>query len=175
MLLPITFAYMPSPLPRQVRWTLFARTVSIDVGLPSIHGGSAPALHVSRPAQRSLTLRPACSPSRPSDPLHRRLRRLRYLCRRSDCYRVERTSSRAGLSPAVDQRFSRRGCNRDVMSTPADAAREHHSPEPRTHSARLLVWNESSSPLNTRPSLKSKRDAYPEGCPRSSTNRLLLH
>jgi len=108
---------MPSPLPRQVRWTLFARTVSIDVGLPSIHGGSAPALHVSRPAQRSLTLRPACSPSRPSDPLHRRLRRLRYLCRRSDCYRVERTSSRAGLSPAVDQRFSRRGRNR-LLTTP---------------------------------------------------------
>src|SRR6266581_2147395 len=77
---------------------------SINVGLPQIHGGLAPALIVSRPAQRSLTLRPACSPSRLSDPLHRRLRRLRFLCRRSDCYRVERTSSRAGLSPAVDQR-----------------------------------------------------------------------
>jgi hypothetical protein len=32
------------------------------------------------------------------DPLHRRLRRLCYLHRRSDCYRVERSSSRAGLS-----------------------------------------------------------------------------
>ena len=42
------------------------------------------------------------------DPLHRRLRRLRCLHRRSDCYRVERTSSRAGLSPAVVQRLSRR-------------------------------------------------------------------
>ena len=31
------------------------------------------------------------------DPLHRRLRRLCYLHRRSDCYRVERSSSRAGL------------------------------------------------------------------------------
>ena len=61
-----------------------------------------------RPAQRSLTLRPTCSPSHLCDPLHRRLRRLCYLHRRSDCYRVERTSSRAGLSPAVDQRFSRR-------------------------------------------------------------------
>jgi hypothetical protein len=49
-------------------------------------------------------LRPTCSPSRHSDPLHRRLRRLCYHHRRSDCYRVERTSSRAGLSPAVDQR-----------------------------------------------------------------------
>src|ERR1039458_10059032 len=31
------------------------------------------------------------------DPLHRRLRRLCCLHRRSDCYRVERSSSRAGL------------------------------------------------------------------------------
>ncbi len=37
-----------------------------------LHGGLAPALIVSRPAQRSLTLRPTCSPSRLSDPLHRR-------------------------------------------------------------------------------------------------------
>jgi hypothetical protein len=80
----------------------------INFGLPSSVGGSAPALYVSRPAQRSLALRPTCSPSHQSDPLHRRLRRLRYLHRRSDCYRVERTSSRAGVSPAVDQRLSRR-------------------------------------------------------------------
>src|ERR1700719_2632845 len=37
---------------------------SINYGLPSFSGGSAPALVVSRPAQRSLTLRPARSPSR---------------------------------------------------------------------------------------------------------------
>jgi hypothetical protein len=37
----------------------------INVGLPSTHGGSAPALNVSGPAQRSLRLlRPTCSPSR---------------------------------------------------------------------------------------------------------------
>jgi hypothetical protein len=40
------------------------------------------------------------------DPLHRRLQRLRYLHRCFDCYRPERTSSRTGLSPAVDQRLS---------------------------------------------------------------------
>ena len=89
---------------------------SISVGLPSLHGRSAPALIVSRPAQRSLMLRPACSPSRLSDLLHRRLRRLRFLHRRSDCYRVERTSSRAGLSPAVNQRLSRRTCNGDFFN-----------------------------------------------------------
>src|SRR5947208_9664847 len=37
---------------------------SINVGLPQNHGGSAPALIVSRPAQRSLTLRPIRSRSR---------------------------------------------------------------------------------------------------------------
>ena len=61
-----------------------------------LHGGLAPALIVSRPAQRSLTLRPACSPSHLSDPLHRRLRRLRFLHRRSDCFRVERTQFPGG-------------------------------------------------------------------------------
>ena len=37
---------------------------SIRFGLPRNRGGSAPALVFSRPAQRSLTLRPARSPSR---------------------------------------------------------------------------------------------------------------
>src|SRR3954469_7055142 len=42
-----------------------------DGGLPRFHGGSAPTLRLSRPAQRSLALRPACSRSRLRDPLHR--------------------------------------------------------------------------------------------------------
>src|SRR5467141_449219 len=37
---------------------------STSFGLPTNRGGSAPALSVSGPAQRSLALRPACSPSR---------------------------------------------------------------------------------------------------------------
>src|SRR5713226_390873 len=67
----IHYVCMPSPLPRQVRWNRFAQYCSIDVGLPQITVGSAPALTVSRPAQRSLTLQPADSPSRlmrPSTP-----------------------------------------------------------------------------------------------------------
>jgi hypothetical protein len=77
---------------------------SIRFGLPRTRGGSAPALTFSRPAQRSHTLRPACLPSRPSDPLHQRLQQSRCLPCCSDCFRVERTSSRAGLPPAVDHR-----------------------------------------------------------------------
>jgi len=50
-------------------------------------------------------LRPADSPSRLSDLLHRRLQQCRCLHCCSDCYRVERSSSRAGFSPAVDRRL----------------------------------------------------------------------
>src|SRR5262245_46680850 len=44
----------------------------------------------------------------PSDPFHRELRQLRCLHCRLDCYRVERTSSRAGVAPTEFQRLSRR-------------------------------------------------------------------
>jgi hypothetical protein len=44
----------------------------------------------------------------PSDPFHRELRQLRCLHCRLDCYRVVRTSSRAGVAPAEVQRLSRR-------------------------------------------------------------------
>ena len=74
-------------------------------GLPRIQGGSAPASAVSRPAQRLLTLRPAHSLSRHATLLHRRLQQLHYFRRCFGCYRAERTSSRAGLAPAVDQRL----------------------------------------------------------------------
>jgi hypothetical protein len=51
----------------------------------------------------------ACTLARsPSDSLHQRLQQFRYLHRCSDCYRVERTSSRAGLSPAMDHHLSPR-------------------------------------------------------------------
>ena len=61
-----------------------------DSGLPRILGGSASASSFSRPAQRSLALRPACSPSPLQDPLHRRLQPLRYLHVCSGCFRLER-------------------------------------------------------------------------------------
>jgi hypothetical protein len=60
----VPIAYMPSPIPRQVGWNLFARTIPFASAFPRNRGGSAPALVFSRPAQRSLTLRPARSPSR---------------------------------------------------------------------------------------------------------------
>src|ERR1700756_5778217 len=65
-----------------------------------------------------------------NDPLHRKLRQLRCLRRRFDCYRVERTSSRAGVAPAEVQRLSRRtlsSISHALALPPAEAL-----PSPRT-------------------------------------------
>ena len=61
-----------------------------NVSLPRISAGSASALPFTRPAQRSLALRTARSPSHFHDPLHQRLHPLRYLHDCSSCYRPER-------------------------------------------------------------------------------------
>jgi len=42
------------------------------------------------------------------DPLHRRLRRIRYLRRRSDCYRLERPVAGRELHPLKNRTFARR-------------------------------------------------------------------
>jgi hypothetical protein len=110
----VHFAYMPSPNTPAGLMKFVRSYDSISFGLPRNRGGSAPALVFSRPAQRLLALRPACSPSRQCDLLHRRLQQLRCLRRCFDCYRVERTSSRAGLTPAVDHHLSRRTRFRDL-------------------------------------------------------------
>src|SRR5713226_4373686 len=102
----VPIAYMPSPIPRQVGWNLFARTIPFASAFPRNRGGSAPASLFSGPAQRSLTLRPTRSPSRHSDPLHQRLQQSRCLHCCSDCYRVERTSSRAGIPPLWTSAFT---------------------------------------------------------------------
>src|SRR5271165_7090942 len=66
-----------------------------------------PTLVVSRPARRSHVLRPVGSPSRHATRLSRRLRRFRYLHRRSDSYRLERPSCRVGIAPTEDQHLTR--------------------------------------------------------------------
>ena len=87
---------------------LVRSSISIVSGLPCVTVRSAPAIIVSGPAQRSLTLWPVRSPSRLATLYTRKLRQLRCLRRRFDCYRVERTSSRAGVAPAEAERLSRR-------------------------------------------------------------------
>ena len=107
-------ADMPPPLPRRDRWikSLAGRRIPADHpdssgdGLPRDIDGSAPTTKISGP-HRMFTFvaaYPLAGP--PSGPLHRRLRRLRHLHRRSDCYRLERLSCRAGISPAEDPSLS---------------------------------------------------------------------
>ncbi len=119
--------YMPSPSrsrlgrvqPRRNRWDSVARLcqpevrlVPSDGGLPRYSGGSASALPFSRPAQRSLTLRPdyglhACRVAR-GDPLHRRLQPFCYLRDCSDCYRLERPVAGWESHPLKIHAFPRR-------------------------------------------------------------------
>ena len=100
------------------RWTLIARgtaysnrfPVSSGGGLPQTGAGSATTLEFSRPAQRSLAItacRLAASPK--ATHLSRRLRRFRFLHRRSDSYRLERPSCRARLALAEDQHLTVHG------------------------------------------------------------------
>jgi hypothetical protein len=75
---------------------------SIHFGLPTKPGrvGSCISLFEACSAFTHVT---ACTLAKsPSDSLHQRLQQFRCLHYCSDCYRVERTSSRAGLTPAVD-------------------------------------------------------------------------
>ena len=91
---------MPSSLPRWARWdgSLVGRPIPTvspvvsDGGLPRLFTGLAPTSVVSRLARRSLALRPADSLHRRAAHWSRRLRRLRFLRRRSDSFRPERLS-----------------------------------------------------------------------------------
>jgi hypothetical protein len=75
---------------------------STNFGLPTKPGrvGSCISLFEACSAFTHVT---ACMLAKsPSDSLHQRLQQSRCLPCCSDCYRVERTSCRAGLTPAVD-------------------------------------------------------------------------
>ena len=61
---------VPCPLSRRIRRVLLS-ILPRPCSLPRIPGGSASASSLSRPAQASLALRPACSLNRPRRPLSR--------------------------------------------------------------------------------------------------------
>jgi hypothetical protein len=97
-------AHIPPPLPRWNRWVHSSLASPAIAAFPVLWPGRLPhqpfrGLHGVR-----LPLRSACSPSHLRDPLHRRLRPLRFLHDRSDCYRPERklpggTTSHWGTAP----------------------------------------------------------------------------
>src|SRR6202451_1596176 len=100
---------MPSPLPRQVQWSLFARLSPLPAAFPvKSEVGSCNRFFEACSAFTQVTA--GTLAKSPSDPLHRKLRQLRCLRCRFDCYRVERTSSRAGVAPAEVQRLFTAHC-----------------------------------------------------------------
>ena len=67
--LPSPLADMPSPLPRRDRVEMMSFNSPTTAAFPEILPGRLPHLGLSRPAQRSLTLRPAYSLSRQMRPV----------------------------------------------------------------------------------------------------------
>src|SRR5947209_1675637 len=115
-----------------------SKRVVLLTSFPSVgiqaSAGSATTLDVSRPARRSLALRPVGSPSRQATRLSRRLRRFRYLHRRSDSYRLERPSCRVGIAPTVDQHLSTAHTKLDTAKPPLVLKNKKPSLSPRTSS-----------------------------------------
>jgi len=79
---------------------------SSDVSLPRYVGRSAPASELSRPAQRSLTLRPACSRSHPRWPVPSEcFNGSRYLLPPLRLLPAGATSGRVGFAPTEEPRL----------------------------------------------------------------------
>ena len=101
--------YMPSSLPRQTCGMRLSLASSTALAF-SVYMADRRPHHTFRGLfNRSLALRPASSRSRQGDPFHRRLRRVRCLPRRFDCYWAC-DPSQAGLAPAETHKSSRRTC-----------------------------------------------------------------
>jgi hypothetical protein len=77
--------------------------------LPQMAGGSASALSLSRPAQASLTLRPAGSLSRPRRPLSRGSSPASYPAKPLVSYQINRQLSGWILPPLVIRAFGAHG------------------------------------------------------------------
>ena len=97
-----------------------------NIGLPRVSVRSASTTSVSRP-HRAFTCVTACIfAGSPSDPFHRRLRRIRCLLRRFDCYWLERplpngNCTRCKSSPLTAHIKDSRPCGSLVTSTPSAA------------------------------------------------------
>jgi hypothetical protein len=78
---------------------------SIDIGLPHVFAGSAPASNGFVACSTFTRVTTCMLTESPSDPLHQRLQQFRYLHYRFDCYRMERTRFRAALIPLKNSAF----------------------------------------------------------------------
>jgi hypothetical protein len=95
---------VPRPLPRRIE-RVPCRLLPRSRGLPQMAGGSASALSLSRPAQASLTLRPAGSLSRLKRPLSRGSNPCSYPHEPLVSYRINRQLSGWILPPLMIRAF----------------------------------------------------------------------
>jgi hypothetical protein len=145
---------MPSSLPRWDRIdcrSCFrpprARSlVCYGGGLPRFSGRSAPTSPFSRPARRSLALRPANSLSRLATLCHRRLRQFCHLHCRSDCFRLERPFAGRDLHPREYQHLSRRTEKYGLAARHAHPSRPAAGPRRVLFSPALAAHLFSTSP-----------------------------
>jgi hypothetical protein len=84
-------------------------------GLPRLSEGSASATWVSGPRRLFTCVTASIFAGSPSDPFHRRLRRIRYLLRRFGCFWAS-DPSQAGLAPAEIHTHSRRTDSHQVSA-----------------------------------------------------------
>ncbi len=100
----IPSACMLTPLPR---WDhrMLSLISSGGFCLPRKSGGSAPTSCLSRPAQRSLTFRPACSPSRPRRPSAPKASTVSLPPPPLRLLPAGATSCRVGMSPTENRRL----------------------------------------------------------------------
>ena len=104
---------MPSPLSRQADGA--CSPVRLHRQRPSLCNSQVGSCNYCFGTCSAFTHVTACTLAEsPCDPLHRKLRQVCYLRLRFDCYRVERTSSRAGVSPAEVQRLFHGGLLRHL-------------------------------------------------------------
>ena len=85
----------------------FIASLPLQCCLPRMSVGSASTTSVSRPLRAFICVTARIFAESPRDPFHRRLRRIRCLLRRFDCYWAS-DPSQAGLPPAETHTHSRR-------------------------------------------------------------------
>ena len=104
----VSYACMPSPLPRRDRWVLRPLIFPSDVSLPRISGASAPALSFSRPARRSLHVTACMFAELPTESFSRSAStHVVTSMRRSERYRLERPVAGRESHPLKTSDFAR--------------------------------------------------------------------
>ena len=127
------------------------RLLPRSYSLPQMAGGSASALSLSRPAQASLTLRPARSLSRPRRPLSRGSSSSGYPAEPLVSFQINRQLSGWNLPPLIIRAFgahghwrTNSGCNDQNRGPATDFSSE--LPALWAGAAALQIWRTAKNP-----------------------------